>query len=226
MPSVPRMFRYYFDDADAVLADPRGLLVIADGRNYVNLSDRRYDLIVADPPPPMENPGTSVLYSREFYQAVQQRLTPGGVMLQLMSADQSIDEFRDHVRTFAAVFPQVTLVLDAVGDVAVFFLGSDAPLTFDPLAMEALLGQPAVADDLALGIDAPVRPAAVWREHIERLVWLSDDEARQFAGPGPLITDDHPLPEYFLLRRLRGPASPRVQWAHGAPTIPLGEARP
>ena len=32
--------------------------------------------------------------------------------------------------------------------------------------------------------------------------WLDDAEVKAYAGDGPLITDDHPRPEYFLLRRL------------------------
>ena len=34
--------------------------------------------------------------------------------------------------------------------------------------------------------------------------------ARSFAGPGPLITDDRPLPEYFYLRRAFGPPAARI----------------
>jgi hypothetical protein len=29
---------------------------------------------------------------------------------------------------------------------------------------------------------------------------MKDDDLRAYAGPGPLITDDEPRPEYFLLR--------------------------
>ena len=31
-------------------------------------------------------------------------------------------------------------------------------------------------------------------------------------GDGPLITDDRPLPEYFLLRHLEDPDAPRLSW--------------
>jgi hypothetical protein len=41
-------------------------------------------------------------------------------------------------------------------------------------------------------------------------VWVLGDAVARFAGSGPLITDDHPLPEYFLLRQLFGPQSPRL----------------
>ena len=60
---------WFYSDADRVLADPRGKLSITDGRNFVELSSDRYDLITVDPPPPIESSGTSVLYSREFYEA-------------------------------------------------------------------------------------------------------------------------------------------------------------
>ena len=49
-----------------------------------------------------------------------------------------------------------------------------------------------------------------WRNLIHSLVWIEDDAVAQFTGDGPLITDDRPMPEYFLLRRMFGPPSPRV----------------
>ena len=64
VPSVPEMFRWFYDDADAVLADPMGRLLIADGRNHVELTDRSFDVVVVDPPPPIESAGTGVLYSQ------------------------------------------------------------------------------------------------------------------------------------------------------------------
>ena len=36
------------------------------------------------------------------------------------------------------------------------------------------------------------------------------DELRAAVGDGPLITDDRPLPEYFLLRRLQDPNATRL----------------
>ena len=63
VPSVPKMFGYYYDDADQVLADPNGRVVIADGRNHLELVDERFDIIVTDPPPPIQSSGVSVISS-------------------------------------------------------------------------------------------------------------------------------------------------------------------
>ncbi len=41
VPSVPKMFGYYYPDAAEVLADPNGRVIIADGRNHLELVDER-----------------------------------------------------------------------------------------------------------------------------------------------------------------------------------------
>ena len=56
VPSVPKMFGTYYYDAASVLANPNGRVIIADGRNHIELTDRHYDIIVTDPPPPIEMP--------------------------------------------------------------------------------------------------------------------------------------------------------------------------
>ena len=89
VPSVPGMMRWFYDDADAVLADPRGKVIVADGRNHVELTDQTYDFIVVDPPPPIESSGVSVISTLEFYQASKARLTPDGVMVQWVPYGQT-----------------------------------------------------------------------------------------------------------------------------------------
>ena len=82
VPSVPKMFHFYHSDADAVLANPAGEVIIADGRNHLELTEDRFDIIVTDPPPPLESSGASVISSREYYEAGRDHLNPGGVMMQ------------------------------------------------------------------------------------------------------------------------------------------------
>jgi spermidine synthase len=209
VPSVPTMFGQFYPDAAAVLADPAGRVVVADGRNHVELTDHKYDIIVTDPPPPIESAGVSVISSREYYAAGKARLNPGGVMMQWVPYGQTIDEFRAHIRTFRNVFPNVLIAFGPGGN-GFFMLGADDPVAFDPASIRAVLARPGVTEDLSSAYDSPEHDAARWARRIPTLTWIAGDAVERFAGDGPLITDDRPLPEYFLLRHAFGPSSPRV----------------
>ncbi len=209
VPSVPTMFGFFYPDAPEVLANPKGNIIIADGRNHVELTNDHYDIIVVDPPPPIETAGVSVISSLEFYQAAKARLNPGGVMMQWIPYGQTLDEFKDHVRTYASVFPHV-IVMFGAGGFGLYMLGSDQPIAFDPAAIASVLGRPNIVQDLSSAGDSPAHDLGGWETEIPGLVWLQGDQVTRFAGSGAMVTDDHPLPEYFLLRHLFGPPSPFI----------------
>jgi spermidine synthase len=209
VPSVPAMFGWFFPDADEMLNAPDGRVIVADGRNYLELTDRTYDLIITDPPPPIESAGASVISSREYYEAGRRRLNPGGLMMQWMPWGSDMPEFRAHIRTFHDVFPEVLVAFGPVG-YGLFMLGSEDPVELDDAAIREVLGRPGVLEDLSSAFDSPHRTAGAWAARIPQLVFLSGPEVAEFAGEGPLITDDRPIPEYFLLRRSLGAAEPRV----------------
>jgi spermidine synthase len=211
VPSVPDMFRWFYPDADRVLADPRGRVIVADGRNHVELTDQTYDFVVVDPPPPIETSGVSVISSLEFYRAAKARLNPGGVMVQWVPYGQTLDEFLAHVRTFMDVFPNVRVIAGA-GGWGLYMIGSDGSVDLDPAAMAAALERPGVLDDLNSAPDSRGRSVQAWVATLLANTWASGDALRAAVGDGPLITDDRPLPEYFLLRRLADPDAPRLSF--------------
>jgi predicted membrane-bound spermidine synthase len=207
VPSVPTMFGYYYPDAAQVLANPDGHLIISDGRNHVELTDHTYDIIVVDPPPPIESSGTAVLYSQEFYQASASRLKQNGVMMEWMPYGQNIDEFKAHLRTFASVFPNVAVYFGP-GGYGTYFMGSAASVALDPANIRSVLSRPGVAEDLKNTPDSHGRGLEQWIALIPQQFWIDGEKIGRFVGQGPLITDDRPLTEYFLLRRLYGPTYP------------------
>ena len=209
VPSVPDMMHWFYPDAPEVLADPDGHITITDGRNYVELSEKHYDLIVVDPPPPIASSGTSVLYSQEFYQASAGRLTDGGVMMEWMPYDQTVDEFRAHVQTFRSVFPNVLIALAPLNG-GVYMLGSQASVTLDPANVAQVLARPGIVADLMATRDNPVTNPADWAARIATMPWITGAQVTAFAGSAPVITDDRPITEYFILRYLFGPSSPRM----------------
>ncbi len=203
VPSVPDMFGWYYPDAAAVVADPNGRVIVADGRNHLELSDERFDIILTDPPPPIESSGASVISSKEYYEVGRDHLTPDGVMMQWVPYGAPEPEFKEHIRTFAATFPHV-LVIRGPGGYGAYMLGATAPLTLDPAVTREVLARPGVLEDISSAYDSPATTIDAWVRVIDRQTWLEGGAVTAYVGSGPLITDDRPRPEYFLLRRLFG----------------------
>src|ERR1022692_579771 len=195
-PTVPTLMHWFYRDADRYLHSPLGHIVISDGRNYVRLTNKRYNLITIDAPPPIWSAGAVVLLTNEFYQEARQRLAPGGVLASFIPYSGDAKLF---LRTFRASFRYVT-VLHGPRPPGMYLLGSDAPMNFRADAITQVFGSAAAQADLANAPNYPKTPVAAWPKIIHQLVWLTNGQVNSFAGSGPLLTDDHPLSEYFLLR--------------------------
>lgn len=205
-PSVPGLMRYFYSDAEAYLHHPNGRVIIGDGRSYLHLTQKQYDLIAVDPPPPIESAGTVLLYTREFLEEGKARLKPEGVFLLFVPYEESLSDFRDHARTFRSVFAHVDLMFSP-GRAGVYMIGSQGPLKLDEQVLAGELGSPGAQADLDDAPDTPHLSGAGWARLISGDVWLRDAQVNAFSGPGPLITDDRPRTEYFLLRRAFGTPS-------------------
>ena len=136
---------------------------MTDGRNHLELTDKRYDIIITDPPPPIESSGAAVISSKEYYEAGRAHLTDGGIMMQWLPYGGPSEDFNDHIRTFASVFPEVTLVRGA-GGYGVYMLGSSQPITFDEASIRAALARPGVLEDISSAYDSPAKTVDGWVE--------------------------------------------------------------
>jgi len=89
--------------------DQRAELHFADARAYLEKNDAKLDVIIIDLPDPLEKGPARLLYTREFYELVKQRLQPDGIIsVQAESANWTqIANFVDIVNTLANVFPIV-----------------------------------------------------------------------------------------------------------------------
>jgi spermidine synthase len=174
-----------------VVHDPRVRVRIDDGRAFVKLSEGRYDMITADPIHPKIS-RVGYLYTREYYEAIRERLTPGGIVCQWMPLYQiSPQRLRSAVRTFLDVFPHATLWYV---DNHALLLGRLGSPDVDFALLQARFADPAVREDLAsIGIASP--------ESLLSHLLLGPAELRAFVeedGEAPVNTDDHPYLEYFV----------------------------
>ena len=182
-----------------VMTDPRLSLIHDDGRSFLKRTDRRYDLVTSEPPPP-RNEGVYRLYSREYYQSVLEHLTPNGMMTQWLPSYQMAPEASALiVRTFIDAFPHTLLF---TGDRNEYVLvGSPAPIDLTRLERQfaAMDERSAVRQDLhRVGIDQPIQVLA--------RVIHGDTALRERFARGRVISDRR----NDLARHVVDPASPIV----------------
>jgi len=91
------------------LADERVESHVGDGRFFLLTTDRLYDLITSEPPPP-KHVGVGNLYTQEFFELVKSRLADGGINSHwLPSHALTYDDTRAIVRAYCAAFEDCTL---------------------------------------------------------------------------------------------------------------------
>ena len=87
--------------------DPRTELHFVDARKYLDESSEEFDVIIIDLADPLEEGPARLLYTKEFYRLVKQRLGPAGIMsVQAESSEwANLDNFAAIVSTLGNVFP-------------------------------------------------------------------------------------------------------------------------
>jgi predicted membrane-bound spermidine synthase len=161
---VPKLPRF--------LADPRMSLRIADGRNALLLSDRRYDIIELDALFP-RSPYAGTLFSVEFFSLCARRLKPGGLMCSWTPTPRTR-------ASFLKAFPHVLEAFE--GRV---LLGSNEPLALDPQTWQARL----LSEDVAGYLGAQRVPRLLRALSSVRVPAPADP-------PDGLNTDLHPRDEF------------------------------
>ncbi|MBY0277270.1 fused MFS/spermidine synthase, partial [Candidatus Binatia bacterium] len=177
-----------------VLADPRIHMTIADGRNFLLLSRDKYDIIRLDPPE-LHTAGIVNLYTKEFYELARDHLAPGGIFSIWVNMVMTPEEDLKHlVRTVASVFPYVS-----VWHGPLFYSwvinGSMTPHDPDLARLMKKYEDPKVRAEMeSIGVGDPF----AFLSHFV----FSGDEARAWAGDGPLVTDDKTRLDFTVPRSL------------------------
>lgn len=190
IPSVKDAFPYYFADANEVLKNPNGKIVVDDGRRFLARTKEKFDVITIDPPPPVEAAGSSLLYSKDFYKELKQHLQPGGILQQWFPGDKEFPEVPAVARSLVESFRYVKAFVSVTGH-GYHFLASEQPiadLTTDQVAAKLPAAARHDAEEWGkLGFDR------ILSHQVDIKTLLGDDDTLR-------ITDDRPYNEYFWLR--------------------------
>ena len=178
---------------DVLTADPRVRIIRADGRNHLLLTDRKYDLIVSQPPNPWVA-GVSNLFTKEYFALCRNRLNADGRFCAWMhSYFSSLDDFRMVVRTLCEVFDYVSVWCMAENDY--LFVASARP---NPVPLDRVLTRfsaPGVRAELYR--ISMLHPGQVLGRFI-----TAGPTLRDWAAGAPVHTDDNALLEFSAPRAI------------------------
>jgi spermidine synthase len=162
--------------------------VAGDARRFVRAAGPRYDLVVADLFHPARS-GSGSLYTVEHFEAVRERLAPGGLFCQWLALHQmDLVTLRSIVAAFTRVYPGAVAVLasNSLATPVIGLIAHPDSQRFDAAALRLRLSAPQGAarraelgfnDEFAVLGSLVAGPAALTR----------------FAGSAPANTDDRPL---------------------------------
>ena len=206
VPSVLKAFPYFFEDANSVLSLPNVEVIIDDGRRYLNRTRSKYDVIIIDPPPPIEAASTSLLYSREFYEIIAKHLTKDGISQQWFLTGEN-KTFEAVVRSLVDVFPYIRVYKSFEGW-GFHFLASMEPFQ-TPSSKDVVSRLPPLAkNDIVEWADKTKLPNYAEKEALIEKYFnksfekeLSVELLLNQKDKSIFISDDQPYNEYFLIRR-------------------------
>lgn len=188
VPEVVDVLPYFEKSTGPIESNIRLKIHTADARRFVNASAQNFDVIVADLFHPARD-GAGFLYTVEHFKAIRSLMNPGGVFCQWIPLYQmNLDVLRTITRTFMDVFP------NGKGVIATYSLGTP------------IIGLISHNDDILYPVDLLEKRIKDDRLH-RKLAFLrldnnytlfgtfiaSSNNLKDFAGKGPLNTDDRPV---------------------------------
>ncbi len=197
VPSVTKAFAFYHEDAARFLANPKGRIVIDDGRRFLKRTREKYDAIVIDPPPPVE--GGRV--ESALFQGI---LHLGQTALEAQRHSANLVSRRAAFHRPKPLFDLWTYVrcFEGVNDWGTHLLASEQPIV--TVSTEQMVSRmPETARlDLMEYMDTKRYPSLA--DYLRKVV-SQETLVSHVLNPGRdiEISDDRPFNEYFLLRKWR-----------------------
>lgn len=162
-------------------------IVRGDGRNFLHLTDKTYDIISSEPSYPTHG-SVNNLFTREFFRIAASKLNRGGIYCQwLPYYILTNDDVTMVIKTFASAFPHVRL-WKVPRSMDLILLGSRDPFGVGAAETLRRIG------GMRGGGSAP------------EMVLSRDEAAVRAISADPSVpfnTDDHPILEFRVARNLR-----------------------
>lgn len=177
-----------------VLSNPKVNVIIGDGRELLQVSRRKFDLVMSEPSNPYRA-GLAGFYSSDFYRLAAEKLNDDGVFVQWMQGYEiEASAVQTAIATIKAEFGTVTIW--RLGSSDLVFMASKAPMTIDmDIVRERMSQEPfQLAFKRVFLLDDA--------SDLFSLFVANDDLATRLADQwqGGLNTDDLPILEFAFSR--------------------------
>ncbi|NQT01938.1 MAG: fused MFS/spermidine synthase, partial [Planctomycetes bacterium] len=188
-PSVFEAGRFFETINRSSYKDPRLKKIIMDGKNFVKLTDEKFDIIMNDSTYPGTT-GSSALYTYEHFMQCRDKLRDDGILSCWIPLDLRGEDLQLVFKTFQEAMPHscVWMANNCVNKHAVL-VGSKSPLRIDFQRAKKAVEREDISSDLA-GINI--------HSVYDLLDCFIVDEGglRRIGGTAPLNTDDRPRLEF------------------------------
>src|SRR5215471_13336063 len=185
---------HYFDDVNhRPLEDPRLRLIANDGRNFIDTTDQKFDVIVSEPSNPWLT-GAASLFTLEYFKRGASRPKDDGLFSQFVQIyEMAPEDVASLIATFREAFPNAYLFRGAEGDL--MLLGSKQDLKIDLATIRSHLADTRIAADLE-------RIKTTTAADFVSRFYMGPRELATFSAGAELNTDDNALIEFRAPRRV------------------------
>jgi spermidine synthase len=206
VPDTYDAFKFYHRDGPEILQNPRVHHYVDDGRNFLLMRDKLYNVITIDPAPPINSAGTVNLYSQEFISLCKKHLTLNGTLC-LWVPPEKYTEVRMIMRTFQSVFPHASL-WRGPGFPGFYLIGTQETLS---LPLDRF--RKAFKNEKFLHDINEWNNSVASGDDMANLLLLNETEVAECLKDVPIITDNYPYTEFPLWRSL---LDPHARWLYSA----------
>ena len=164
--------------------DARVNVHIEDGRFFMMATDRTFDLITGEPPPPKYN-GVVNLYTQEYFQLVNDRLNQGGIITYWLPVfDLTPEETRSILKAFINVFPNGSIWTEAGFNWMMVGVKEELkPVTYEMFVRQ--WNDPVVSKEMkTLGFESP--------EQLGSLFIADRNRLKEWIGSSKPLVDNYP----------------------------------
>lgn len=171
------------------LEDPRMKLLISDGRNYLEYTDKKYDVIVSEPSNPWIA-GVASLFTVEHFKRARRHLKPKGIFGQWVQLyEMRPENVKTIFATFAKVFKHVYVFSSMPKGTDLILIGSESPIVLPADGFARAWAIDSVRKELnRAGLQDP--------HDLYGLSFMTPKEFHTFIQGAKLNTDDNGLLEF------------------------------